>query len=438
MLTVTTGHMKRTAQKPSPVTGGTSPRVGLSLRRNFSWTFFGNVTYAVCQWGVLVVLAKLGSPEMVGQYALGLAVAAPVFMLTNLQLRGVQATDVRNEFSFVDYRSLRFGATVVGLLLVAGITVVSGYDRSTMLVVLFLGLAKGFESLSDVYFGFAQRHERMDLIARSMIYKGVLSFAAMVVLMYATHSIIWASAGVAAAWMLRFLSYDIRLASMLPEAGETKGWDWSRSGALLKVSLPLGLVMMLTSLNTNIPRYFIQHELGERALGFYSAISYLLVAGTTIVSALGQSASPRLAQYFANGDAGAFKRLLGKLVLIATGLGLAGIVVSVEAGAPLLSLIYTEDYASYAGLLTLIMIAALMQYTASFAGYGMTAARYFRVQLPLFLVVVSVMLVASFVLIPRYGLAGAATAVILASMANLVGAAGINYRALRSLPRNEG
>jgi len=38
-------------------------------------------------------LAKLGNASMVGQYALALAIAAPVFMLTNLQLRAVQATD---------------------------------------------------------------------------------------------------------------------------------------------------------------------------------------------------------------------------------------------------------------------------------------------------------------------------------------------------------
>jgi hypothetical protein len=54
------------------------PAHGLSLRRNFAWTVLGNVTYAACQWGMLVALAKLGSPEMVGQFALGLAIGAPV------------------------------------------------------------------------------------------------------------------------------------------------------------------------------------------------------------------------------------------------------------------------------------------------------------------------------------------------------------------------
>ena len=44
------------------------------------WLSVGNVTYAVCMWLVLVVLAKTADNAVVGQYALALAVTAPIFM----------------------------------------------------------------------------------------------------------------------------------------------------------------------------------------------------------------------------------------------------------------------------------------------------------------------------------------------------------------------
>jgi hypothetical protein len=59
--------------KPSEITR-VSPGVHLprlSLRLNFSWTMVGNFVYAGCQWGMLMVLAKLGTPEIVGTFALG-------------------------------------------------------------------------------------------------------------------------------------------------------------------------------------------------------------------------------------------------------------------------------------------------------------------------------------------------------------------------------
>ena len=47
----------------------------LSLRWNFSWMFAANVVYAGCQWAILSVLARLGTPTMVGQFVLAEAVA---------------------------------------------------------------------------------------------------------------------------------------------------------------------------------------------------------------------------------------------------------------------------------------------------------------------------------------------------------------------------
>jgi hypothetical protein len=80
---------------------------GLSLGQNFAWALAGNIIYALCQWGIIVVVARLGNPFMVGQFALGLAVATPVLMLTNLQLRVVQATDVKGVYAFGEYLGLR-------------------------------------------------------------------------------------------------------------------------------------------------------------------------------------------------------------------------------------------------------------------------------------------------------------------------------------------
>src|SRR5271156_4948572 len=111
------------------------------LRVSFSWTLAGNVIYAVTQFGALSVLAKLGNPAVVGQYALALAITAPVFMFTNLQLRGVQATDARHEYQFSDYFTLRCLSTLAGTLTISVIAALSHYDRTTKLVILLITLA---------------------------------------------------------------------------------------------------------------------------------------------------------------------------------------------------------------------------------------------------------------------------------------------------------
>lgn len=404
----------------------------ITLRRNFSWTFIGNVVYAASQWGMLVVFAKLGSPEMVGQFTLGLAVTAPVVMFTNLQLRVVQATDAKHQYIFGDYLGLRLLGTGLALLVIAVITLVAGYRWETSLVILLIGLTKALESVSDVFYGLSQQHEQMDRIAISLMIKGPLSLLLLGIGVYISGSVVWGVIGLAVAWTLVLVGYDIHsgalmlnIAPPIPQ-GEVPAnlgtmalqprWQAETLRKLAWLALPLGFVMMLISLNTNIPRYFIEWYLGEWELGIFAAIAYLMVAGNMVVSALGESASPRLAKYYAVGDSVAFRTLLLKLVGIGALLGGTAVLVALVAGEKILTLLYQPEYAQHANLFVWLMVAAGIGYISSFLGYGMTAARYFRIQIPLFALVATISAAACLWLLPILGLQGAAISLMIAAV----------------------
>jgi O-antigen/teichoic acid export membrane protein/glycosyltransferase involved in cell wall biosynthesis len=426
-------------------------RRGLALRANFQWTLVGNVVYAGCQWGMLVVLAKLGTPDTVGRFALGLAVTAPVFMFASLQLRGVQATDAQREYSFGDYLGLRLIMTGLALLVIAGIALGSGYRRDIAVVILILGLAKAVESISDVFYGLFQQHERMDGVAISMMVRGALSLAALSLAVYWTDSLAWGAAGLAATWIATLAIIDVRngakvlsSAKGLTSAAIASRIEWLKTlrpclsqvvlCKLLWLTLPLGVVMLLVSLNTNIPRYFIAHYLGDRDLGIFAAMAYLMIAGTTVVSALGQSASPRLSQYYASGDYAAFRSLLLKLSCLGLIVGGAGVLVTLLAGRRILTFLYSAEYAQHAGAFVWLMIATGVSYVASLLGYGMTAAHYFRTQTLLFLLTSVVTIIACALLIPAYHLPGAALSLVIAMGCQLIGSLLVIAHALRRSP----
>jgi O-antigen/teichoic acid export membrane protein len=427
---------------------------GLSLRANFSWTFVGNVVYAGCQWAMLVVLAKLGSPEMVGQFALGLAVTAPVIMFANLKLRNVQATDARNEYLFGDYLGLRLITTVLALLVIAGIVLASGYRWEKALVILAVGVAKAFESISDVFYGLLQQRERMDRIAKSKMIKGSLSLVALGVVVYLTNNVFWGAVGLAVVWALILAGYDVRSgALMLRPLSQTGGvardegdqkatphpcWKMNRLAKLALLALPLGVVAAMGSLSNNIPRYFVESYLGERELGIFAAMAYLMVAGNTVVLALGQSASPRLAKYYAAGNEGAFRVLLLRLIGIGVLLAGASVLLALVAGREILTLLYRPEYAEHHDVFVMLMVAAGIDYVATFLHYGMTAARYFRVQVPLFAFFPATVALACLWLIPGDGLRGAATALIIATVVRASGSLAVVVHALRALYRHSG
>ena len=404
----------------SAVMPAARPPRALSLRANFSWTFVGNVVYAACQWAMLVVLAKLGAPEVVGQFALGLAITAPVIMLTNLQLRGVQATDARRDYLFGDYLGLRLVMTPLALVVIVGITRLSGYGWQTALVIFFVGLAKVFESISDVFYGLLQQHERMDRIAISMIVKGLLSLVALGAVMVLTGNIVWGTVALAAVWALRLFTYDVPSGAAILRAAHGEGgvaesirprWERRRLVRLMWLALPLGFVMMLGSLMTNIPRYFIERFQGTHELGIFAAMAYIVVAGTTVVDALGQAVSPRLARQYAAGEMGAFRALTGKVLGISALLAAAGLLLSLIIGRQVLTLLYRPEYAVHLDIFVWVVAAAGMGYLASVGGYAMTAARQFTIQVPIYVVSIAVVTIACALLVPSHGLRGAAWAI---------------------------
>jgi len=388
---------------------------GLTLRANISWTFVGNVINAASWFAMTIVLAKLGSPDDIGKFALGLATTAPIFMFAALRLRDVQATDAKHEFVFGDYFALRLTTTVLALLVVVGIVFAFGFHLEMALIILATSASKSIEAISDAFYGLFMKQERLDRSAKSLMLKGPLSLLGLGIGFYLTGSVFWGVMGLVIARAVIMLSYDIRNVSLsldpaskligkiIPRRFPRPRWNAKTLSRLFWLSLPLGFVTMLISFNLNIPRYFIEGYMG-----------------------------PRLSKYYAAKNARAFRRLSLKLLGIGLLLGSAGVLVAYFAGKQILTLFYGPEYA-LAGLFTLLMLGAGIDYLATIVIFVITSTRSFKIQLPLHLITTSAVALACYFLIPSAGLMGAAIALIIAYLVRLGGSLAAAWYALRRL-----
>jgi O-antigen/teichoic acid export membrane protein len=395
-----------------------------SLRSNFGWTLVGNVAYSACQWGMISALAKLGNTALVGKFALGLAITAPVFMFTNLQLRAVQATDARSEFAFSDYFTLRLLASLAGFSAISLIAFGGRYDWRTGTIILLVGLSKMVESLSDVIAGLLQKVERLDRVSISLMLKGAFSLLVFGAVFSYARNLMAAVAGLVIAWFSVFVFYDLRQArNVIQDTDGFFAFRWRHLKALAQVSAPLGIVMTLISLNVNIPRYILEHALGPSELGIFASLAYLLVAISLVVNALGQSVSSRLARMFAEGQSARFRKLLGKLLTLAAMALVVGVPAAQLAGRSLLTFIYRPEYGQHVSLFVIMVATTGVSAIASFLGYGITAARAFRAAVPVTVASTLTTVIFSVELIPRYGGSGAAIALFIGACMQAIGCA---------------
>jgi len=406
----------------------------LPLTRNFAWTLVGNLVYAAAQWTILVIVAKRGTLEMVGQLALGLAVATPVILFSSLQLRAVAATDAATEFLFGEYLVLRVKTTAAALFVILGIVLSAGYNPTTAAVVLGTALGKSIDSISDIYYGLLQRVERMDRIAMSMLAKGVLSVVGAAAGLALSHGVLGAVLGSALASLVVLICYDAPCGKKAlvwqpplhgawhrsSGAGRSRFWD-RNSIRLIRLTLPLGFVALVLSLSANVPRYFIEHYQGPRALGIFAALSYVTAAGSTVINALGQAAAPRFARHHANGERLAFRALLLQLLGLGFSIGLGGVIAALVGGGRILAFAYRQEYAAHVRLFVWLMIAGGVSYIASFLGYAITAARCYNVQALIALSMAAATAAGCYWLVPRYGMEGAAGATLLSGLVQILG-----------------
>src|SRR5216683_2485234 len=341
-----------------------------SLCADFSWMFVGNAIYAGGQFATVMLLAKLLRPELVGQYALGLAVVYPVINLTNLQLRAVMTSGARRQTHFGHYLSLRLLTTSLALVIIFAITQALRYRWELTAVVLMVGVAYAIESISDVYYARLQLHDRMVEISKSLIARALLSVLGLAVATYFSGSLLWGIAGVALARAIVLFGYDI--------CGRTHGLGGQFKGSSRNETLT--------------PRIDLKVK---------RELLWLTLP-------------------------------LGKLLAFGATLGVCGMIISKLAGREILTVLFRPEYAERADLLPWIMAAGGVVYMAQFLGFGMTAANYYHSQVVLNILANLSLLAACYWLVARQGLLGAIFAMLIAAIVQLVASAIILFLGLRA------
>lgn len=396
----------------------------LSLRHNFSWTFAGNVIYAFCLWGILSVQTKLGTPATVGRFAIASAIASPIIMFASLQLRSVLAADAGNRHSFAVYLAVRLLSLPTALLVIL-LVAVRGYSGGQVVAIVLFGLARSVESVSDIYYGLAQKNDRMDLVAYSKIIKGLAALVFFGITFAWTRDLNWSLAALGLAWLLPLLAFDIprirQLNRSLAGPSLRPSFDGAQMRSLVWLTLPLGLVILMGEMRQTIPRTVLEAGHGEDMVGIFAALSYLVIAGSTVVMALGQASLARLAQHYEAGRIAAFKHIGLRLAALGVGFGVAGVAVAYWGGPFLLTHLYAPEYGQHADLFVLIMAGGGALYLSTLLAPLTTAMRAFRGQMVVQAVSVGILLALAPTLIGRLGMTGAAWTVLIASCWTVIG-----------------
>jgi O-antigen/teichoic acid export membrane protein len=375
--------------------------------------FSGNAAIALSHMCVVVLIGRLGGKAELGSFAYAAALVTPVMLLCFMGLRVLISTAQGSQSLIVTASRLRTYAVSFGFLVVASSAYLFEERIDTRWLIVAVAWQKLSESPSDFAYGIFQRFGRLDLAAKSMFCRGFGAVGAAALVLGSTGSVSIAVAAIGLVWIIVYWVHDRRhsrrlLAENVSDSSHANLKEDDRGGglALFMYALPLSLATVLFSLNSSLPRLFLERYWGPEVLGEFAAAAYVMVAGELLVRSVNQAQCRELVA-----AAGDKKRVqfwvIAKIMI--TWAVVAGVLLTVFGlvlGRAFFSITFGEEFVASRAALVALGFASMLLFPIGVMGYLFSALGRMRVQLWLVLSSVAGSLVSSALFIPLFGAVG--------------------------------
>lgn len=380
---------------------------------DFIYINVGNFIYLGVQWAISVALVRLGGFEDAGLFSLGLTVSTMFGMIANYGLRSFQITDVKNRFSDYTYIVSRIITIIIAFAACLVYSIVKKFDVSTLLIVLIFMLYKCVEAYSDVLSAIWQKNNRMIDVGISMGIRGIANMIFFFLCFLYSHNIIIAIAAMAFSSFLTLLLFDfVKTKKYLKQTQLFKRFSKADIIPLLLTGMLTMLFVFSTTLFNSIPKLIVEKKCGVSLLGVFSSVFAPTVVISTFAVGVLLPVAPKLAESFIRGDRKSIFKTISVCNLIFVATGVAAELLSIVVGKQLFRIVYGEEIIPYFNLFYYVIIVSVLISVVNSYSTLLIAARKLKQLLAFSGSSCVLVLIASYLIIPKYSIYGAAYAMI--------------------------
>jgi len=385
------------------------------LLREAGWLIMAKVAQGVFSLLATLVVARHLGPNDFGGLALALTTAAIVSGAATLGLEQIASRELASTPMLLPVRSLFVLRTAGGALgtvvmLALGMSALFPPAVSALLVILAcvpLAQCGDFAEWQLVAGGLGRR------VAMVSMLMGPLAAGFRLWLAWRGAALEWFAWAAVLEWLLRSLLLWLVLPRRATAAASATGRFRTHAAALLRESTPLLLASIAVFMYMRIDQFMIGAMLGQSQVGLYSAVVSLSEVPLVLPTMLLRVALPAMARA---ADEAAADARLERLMRSCFWLHLAGAAVLALVALPLVRLLYGADYVGSVHAFRVLVL------TAPFVALGVLSSAWLVLRrrtghaLRRTLLGLATNVALNFVLIPAWGIAGAAVATLLAQV----------------------
>lgn len=326
-----------------------------SQKKNFLFNMLGSLTNAIVSLSLMVVVSYLTNSATAGVFSLSFSTAQMMYTICVFEMRNIQVTDAKREFSFRHISMFRMLTIVAAWIVVVAFVKIQKFDHQEASVTLVITLYMTAAAISDLFQGNLHRNGYLSIAGRSLAGQVVIMAVSFSVTLAVTRELLYAAIAMPIAVTVWIFIHDMPYSNNFDKFKPK--FEIKPILKMLLCAVPLFASSFAHQYIFNSPKYAIDKVLTETDQAHYGYLVMPVFAINLLSIFIFRPQLVALSNDWLHKNFKSFKKTVTKLyiwVVAVTALALAG---GYLLGIPILELLYNADLSDKKPIFMVLLLA---------------------------------------------------------------------------------
>lgn len=379
-------------------------------RDSFVWNMVGSMLMAFQSVIMLMILTRVLGLQEAGIFTIAYANANLFLTIGKYGMRNFQVSDVREQFSFYEYRTSRYITTLlmifVSVAYVAYVGSKNGYTLEKSLIIIWMCLFKVVDVVEDIYHGFYQQKGRLDIAGKALTIRLAVTILIFAIDLIILKNLLWV---LIVSTVVTFILFVILTKWGYEELINLvrKEKKFANIVELLKICFPLFLGSFLAFYIGNAPKYAIDSILNDELQACYGFIAMPVFVIGLLNNFIFNPMIYKMSVMWNEGKVKKFVKLFLLQIVVVAAITVTCIAGAYLLGIPVLSILYNTDLEPYKRELLVLLLGGGFLALSGLLTTIITIIRFQRALVTGYIIVAIMAYLYSPVLVEKYSMMGA-------------------------------
>ena len=377
-----------------------------SEKKNFVFNMLGSLTNAAVSVILLVVVSHIAGTSAAGIFSVAYSTAQMIYTICVFEMRNIQVTDAKREFSFSNVAAFRIVTIIASWLFFVLFAIIRRYSGEELCVTGVLILYMSLLAISDLFQGNMHLNGYLSLAGKSLASEVLAAAVSFTVVLLISKNLLVSAMAMIAVVVLWVLFYDIPYSNNFAKFKPEFSFDVFKR--IFLCAAPLFLSSFMHQYIFNSPKYAIESVLSKEAQAHYGYLVMPVFCINLLSIFVFRPQLITLSKNWAEKQILPFKKTVTKLYIWVAVVTAAALGAGYLLGLPVLELLYSADLSGKRPIFMVLLLAGGFSAESTLTLTLFTTMRRQKLCLIAYAVTMLFALVAPEIMVTSWGLMGAA------------------------------